>query len=279
MSTTERASRSMVNSLPKLSSDAASETDHWTTCSVDQYSIAINNSPIGYAAGDANLYRYVGNQPTTKRDPSGLKEWDEESAREEVNRQIEDWRKDGYNLAADLLAHWLEQDGSKFMYTESHIKEICNNGLPVIRQKVFGEINRTHYPYGTTLFGSSYVYGTGTHELSIQQPKSEGANVRWWYGVSNTNMLYAFGGARVSVNGTFTVTNNYNWRVGRVRRVSQDLCVTIEDTYNFDTGGFKQSASSFASEAYEAAVYLDSVEGYVDFDHGVAFPLPDPKRH
>ena len=27
---------------------------------------------IGFAAGDANLYRYVGNQPTTLTDPSGL---------------------------------------------------------------------------------------------------------------------------------------------------------------------------------------------------------------
>ena len=32
----------------------------------------ISKDPIGFAAGDANLYRYVGNHPTTKTDPSGL---------------------------------------------------------------------------------------------------------------------------------------------------------------------------------------------------------------
>ncbi|WP_146391966.1 RHS repeat-associated core domain-containing protein [Allorhodopirellula solitaria] len=32
----------------------------------------LSNDPIGFAAGDANLYRYVGNEPTTKTDPSGL---------------------------------------------------------------------------------------------------------------------------------------------------------------------------------------------------------------
>ncbi|MEP0345625.1 RHS repeat-associated core domain-containing protein [Rhodopirellula bahusiensis] len=32
----------------------------------------LSQDPIGFAAGDANLYRYVGNQPTTKTDPSGL---------------------------------------------------------------------------------------------------------------------------------------------------------------------------------------------------------------
>ncbi len=33
-----------------------------------------SKDPIGFAAGDANLYRYVGNGPTTKTDPSGLEE-------------------------------------------------------------------------------------------------------------------------------------------------------------------------------------------------------------
>ncbi|TWT66157.1 RHS repeat-associated core domain-containing protein [Allorhodopirellula solitaria] len=32
----------------------------------------LSNDPIGFAAGDANLYRYVGNQTTTLTDPSGL---------------------------------------------------------------------------------------------------------------------------------------------------------------------------------------------------------------
>ncbi len=32
----------------------------------------ISKDPIGFAAGDANLYRYVGNQPTSRVDPSGL---------------------------------------------------------------------------------------------------------------------------------------------------------------------------------------------------------------
>jgi RHS repeat-associated protein len=32
----------------------------------------ISQDPIGFAAGDANLYRYVGNKPTNARDPSGL---------------------------------------------------------------------------------------------------------------------------------------------------------------------------------------------------------------
>ncbi|MCO8123236.1 hypothetical protein NHH03_15920 [Stieleria sp. TO1_6] len=34
----------------------------------------ISQDPIGFAAGDANLYRYVGNGPTNATDPSGLEE-------------------------------------------------------------------------------------------------------------------------------------------------------------------------------------------------------------
>jgi len=34
----------------------------------------ISQDPIGFAGGDANLYRYVGNSPTNATDPSGLEE-------------------------------------------------------------------------------------------------------------------------------------------------------------------------------------------------------------
>lgn len=36
--------------------------------------MAISNDPIGFAAGDPNLARYVGNHSTYASDPSGLKE-------------------------------------------------------------------------------------------------------------------------------------------------------------------------------------------------------------
>jgi hypothetical protein len=37
---------------------------------------SISKDPIGFAAGDVNQYRYVGNGPTNATDPSGLAEWD-----------------------------------------------------------------------------------------------------------------------------------------------------------------------------------------------------------
>jgi uncharacterized protein RhaS with RHS repeats len=40
----------------------------------------ISEDPIGFAAGDANVYRYVGNVPTTNVDPLGLQTADSVSA-------------------------------------------------------------------------------------------------------------------------------------------------------------------------------------------------------
>ncbi|MCG8649917.1 MAG: RHS repeat-associated core domain-containing protein, partial [Pirellulales bacterium] len=47
----------------------------------------ISQDPIGFAAGDANLYRYVGNGPTTKTDPSGLV--DPDKAKEQLLEMFE----------------------------------------------------------------------------------------------------------------------------------------------------------------------------------------------
>lgn len=38
------------------------------------------DEPMGFAAGDANLYRYVGNSPLNGSDPSGLRDPDEDKA-------------------------------------------------------------------------------------------------------------------------------------------------------------------------------------------------------
>src|SRR5205823_1460269 len=35
----------------------------------------VSPDPIGFAAGDPNLYRYVGNDPLTHMDPTGLFSW------------------------------------------------------------------------------------------------------------------------------------------------------------------------------------------------------------
>ena len=51
-----------------------------------------SEDPLGFAAGDVNLYRYVGNSPVNYNDPTGMDEWgplpDPEEA---LNRKFSSW--------------------------------------------------------------------------------------------------------------------------------------------------------------------------------------------
>ncbi len=49
----------------------------------------ISEDPIGFAAGDANLYRYVSNSPTNKIDPDGLEEQDLDAWRQQLRAAYE----------------------------------------------------------------------------------------------------------------------------------------------------------------------------------------------
>ncbi len=60
----------------------------------------VSRDPVGYAAGDPNLYRYVGNSPVTSVDPNGETSWD-------VTRKVLGWRvrkAQGLNLSALMQA-------------------------------------------------------------------------------------------------------------------------------------------------------------------------------
>ena len=57
----------------------------------------LSQDPIGFAAGDANLYRYVGNGPTNATDPSGLQEKPDLSPDPVLSdkygyRRLDDWQ-------------------------------------------------------------------------------------------------------------------------------------------------------------------------------------------
>jgi RHS repeat-associated protein len=49
----------------------------------------LSEDPIGFAGGDGNLYRYVGNQASTFVDDAGL--WRHPSLRNELFGEVDDW--------------------------------------------------------------------------------------------------------------------------------------------------------------------------------------------
>jgi len=73
----------------------------------------IGQDPIGFEAGDANLYRYVGNGPTNATDPSGLAPADEPQ-REVGHKKKGDYQK---HSAAER-ARWLQHQNALRKYAQ-----------------------------------------------------------------------------------------------------------------------------------------------------------------
>jgi RHS repeat-associated protein len=66
----------------------------------------LSQDPIGYRAGDPNLYRYVGDNPAIFVDPNGLKIKDccRAGASKERCVYIYIWQEHGYFVASDTMA-------------------------------------------------------------------------------------------------------------------------------------------------------------------------------
>jgi uncharacterized protein RhaS with RHS repeats len=81
----------------------------------------LQNDPIGFDAGDANTYRYEGNDPTRRLDPSGMdSQWTESSALQQLKGQIQEWREKKFNFAANLLQHFIDKKGpAQYVFVES----------------------------------------------------------------------------------------------------------------------------------------------------------------
>ncbi len=96
----------------------------------------ISEDPIGFAAGDANLYRYVGNGPVDAVDPTGL-EWemtplDRGKARRRVcNSSPDDTVRDlaeQLHLTPEESGKWLKNDGNRGMVVASPDQRIGKAG-------------------------------------------------------------------------------------------------------------------------------------------------------
>ena len=113
--------------------------------------------------------------------------------------------------------------------------------------------------------------GTGTQRQILIKPDDENdSNIRWWYLGSNKNMLYAYGGARITISGTAIFDNTGSW--------SGEFDVEIKDKYEWvKADGFadivKEYLSRLYSQTYDAAVYLQQNCGKKVFSHVANFDV------
>ncbi len=92
--------------------DAATELQYNRNRWYDSYTGRwLSEDPIGFAGGDSNLYRYVGNSPTNYRDPSGLVHQAPPAGFFEDPRWG-DVHREAWDTMAPLRAHGGEGEGS-----------------------------------------------------------------------------------------------------------------------------------------------------------------------
>jgi RHS repeat-associated protein len=226
----------------------------------------LSRDPIGEYGG-LNLYGFVQNRPSSQHDIFGLGLLIHtcETATKAISKLIEEWKSHGYFLAAALFQRFLDNDNSNFTCTDEHKEEIKRNGSPLICTKI-GE-------YFCTQKSSIDI------EYEESPENKDDSNVRWdpWFlpfspqapenlnrpGKHNKNMLYAFGGARLTIKAT-------GYKRGPLWTATADI--KLEDTWEFVKSDgllddLKQTGSSIVGPAYRAAVHLQESCGVKTFSH------------
>ncbi len=229
--------------------------------------------PAGYIDG-MNLYEYVRTNPISALDPAGLKTWTLATAKAEVAKKIAKFRRKGYNLAADLMQHFLDRKGpTEYTPTQANIDEVKQHGRGRILDEIFNNIG------GRTNFRPPL----GQHKVNITHPgkgPEVESNIRWKYHCDNQHMWRAYGGARLGVTGRATTYQGvettfviFTHEPASAWRWGGKVHVRLGDFYVFTKGGFKTWRRSFLSDAYSAAVYLEKTCGWKGFYHEMEFDL------
>lgn len=98
----------------------------------------LEQDPIGFDAGDMNLYRFVGNDPTNTVDPSGLQVQKRPPSYQPTRKQlVEDYLKKGKPTDVTIPKSGDGTDGFGFQLEGYKIKNIVidridTSGLPVL---------------------------------------------------------------------------------------------------------------------------------------------------
>lgn len=190
------------------------------------------------------------------------KPWDESSARAECEGQIESWRADGYNFAANLMQYFIEKKGpAEYPTTTADIDEVKTHAGEKICDVIGDFVEERSDSPGEVPVTISHD-GKGSDQSS---------NIRWWYLVSDKNMLYAYGGGDLNVNGLATVHGD-SW--------SGTFQVSLGDEYAYESKSrLKTWLSAVWSRAYDAALWLErSNLGYQSFYHTARFTLTCTRR-
>ncbi len=177
------------------STDLQNNHHRWYSAEIGRW---LSQDPIGFAAGDANLYRYVGNQVTTLVDPDGLEPPVGDSP--------------GWATAKQLAGFWWENYSfgtlaSPINRVRHHPTGILANGLPGKAYDVFDEAKTVSEREGTSFACELYV---SSHTLVIRPAEEIWDGRDRQTGESLSDLEYAQRGAHIvtSVTGGVLTARN-----------------------------------------------------------------------
>jgi RHS repeat-associated protein len=148
-------------------------TGRWTT-----------QDPMGFAAGDANLYRYVGNMATMATDPSGNIQWD----------SILNWaRRTGTGMALGGISFW-------------------HKNWQIVQW--LGHAGRGAGAFGSTTRLTTWTLLLGSPRLFSQTRLPSGVSQLTLFGLRHTGSANVFWARRIPVIGLFISVGAESTQVG-----------------------------------------------------------------
>jgi RHS repeat-associated protein len=235
----------------------------------------LSEDPIGFAAGDHNLYRYVSNFATGATDPSGkflvglaLFPLSEEECRKILKDQAEAWEATKQLLASKLLKYFLEgykfQGKKRDIYTgdaqdKAELKERAKDSLRCMacygikndigwfaKPKVGSEVFFDSKKHGHVRYWSTDFVGT----VGIQVSPISNLTEHVFF---ETGLFNAFGGVDVAFK-------------GKVMGIAGEEVLVAGDAVFSDYYTFEYNFARQSFIAYHAAVLLQQKYGYPAFN-------------
>ena len=229
----------------------------------------LTRDPIGEEV-EVNLYRFCRNSGLTRVDINGLWPWtpiwSEQTARQAVIDKISEMRKNGYNFAADALAHFVS-DTSRNIDLSQHANEISSNihWQRSFVDSVLANLKKKD-PKGT---GQKITIGDIDHAANFDKPMPPTDNIgtvftkqfdHRFYQTQSMGLFYALYGSRYSYYGTasWKQCNNSTILVHMVTtKIDVDVKVVCWDRLTYPDGMGRTAINS-----YSAANYLEKVRLY-----------------
>jgi hypothetical protein len=223
-----------------------------------------SEDPIGFEAGDANLYRYVGNSATNFTDPSGTESWSVSTARSKLRELQLLWMEAGFSFAPELLGDFLAHrpGGNKSQYADLVKNTVAYNDA--LRSYVIGLVRERNYQPGTYTIAPG---GQAVFTVAFLSRIGLVNTLLFGY-TAEKDVAYAVGDGRFFyTQATLTIkTRERRFPTGKTTVPGIEFTatfttndMTLKDQYTHaDDGGWEAYFRRFFSEYYDAGAYLES---------------------